>query len=291
MCPGYLHEMKTRILICIIFAFFLSLSQGDPVVVKESFVTKGDENYKFQSLATWHGSKNNHWLIFTAKETHALLIYDAFNGSFIKQVGEQGSRLGQFDRPNGISISGDKVFVVEQNNQRVQVLTLPDFFKLGSFGIDHLVNPSDLFVWPKNNHEMTVYVTDNYETETEEKPPLNELGRRVHVFDVTTIEVDSVESQWIKSFGDPANDSLMVGVAGISNQGPPIKCYSLDGVFTGEMIGQGVFQNQPEGIALWETGNKSGYWIFTDQGEELNLFHLFDRISLDHVGTFKERSP
>ena len=271
--------------------------------MKEAFLTEGDEAKKVDSLATWHGPKGEHWLIVTAEEGHALLIYDAFDGRFIKRVGELGSKLGQFNRPNGISVIGDKVFVVERDNQRVQVLTLPDFFKLGSFGTEQLVHPYGLYIWPKNEHEMTVYVTDNYETESVKKPTLAELGRRVHVYDVTTIEVDSVEAEWLKSFGDtsgagvlngvksifgdPAHDQLMIGDEEISADGQSIKVYSLSGDYLNKAIGRGIFKNEPEGIALWETGPTSGYWFFTDQGKRLNLYHVYDRATLQHVGTFQ----
>ncbi|MDA0349883.1 MAG: hypothetical protein O3C43_18955 [Verrucomicrobia bacterium] len=168
---------------------------------------------------------------------------------------------------------------------------------------NNLINPYGLYILAEDEHAMKVYVTDNYETATEEKPPLEELGRRVHLFDVTTTEVDSVEAEWIKSFGDtsglgvlnivesvygdPVHDSLMVGDEEISSEGQTIKRYTLDGRFTGDVIGRGVFINQPEGIALWETGETSGYWICTDQGENLNLYHVFDRITFAHEGTFR----
>ncbi|QXD24057.1 hypothetical protein F7C95_19460 [Opitutia bacterium ISCC 51] len=299
--------MKSKVASALIFiaAFSGCVHVAPPgtVTLKEAFFTERDEANNVDSLASWHGPNGEHWLIVTAKEGHALLIYDAFDGSFIKRVGELGPELGQFNRPNGISVVGDKVFVVERDNQRVQVLTLPDFFQLGSFGMDQLLHPYGLFVWPKNEHEMTVYATDNYETEREEKPPLSELNRRVHVYDVTTIEVDSVEAEWLNAFGDtsgpgilnivesifgdPAFNHLMVGDEEISSEGQAIKVYSPDGGFTGQILGRGTFINQPEGIALWKTGPKSGYWFFTDQGKRLNLYHVFDRASLEHVGTFQ----
>ena len=147
----------------------LSLVSQDaqPIEVSEWFFTQRDEVNNVDSLATWHGPNDEHWLIVTAKGTHCLLIYNAFNGSFVKQVGQQGSKLGQFNRPNGISVVGDKAFVVERDNQRVQVLSLPDFFQLGSFGMDHLINPYGIYVWEKAWDHMTVYVTDNYETPAE----------------------------------------------------------------------------------------------------------------------------
>lgn len=276
---------------------------AQPIEISESFFTQRDEINNVDSLATWHGPNGEHWLIVTAKGTHCLLIYDAFNGAFIKQVGKQGTELGQFNRPNGISVVGDKVFIVERDNQRVQVLSLPDFFQLGSFGMDHLINPYGLYVWEKDWDYVTVYVTDNYEAPTEKKPPLSELGNRVHVYEVTFTEADSLEFSWTKAFGDTSGDGilnivesiygdpvynhLMIGDEEISAEGRSIKRYTSNGEFTGDVIGRGIFENQPEGIALWKTGQESGYWIFTDQGIDLNQYLFFDRESLAYVGAIK----
>lgn len=296
-------KVASALVILTTFTGCVQVAPPGTVTLKEAFFTERDETNNVDSLAAWHGPNDEHWLIVTAKEGHALLIYDALDGSFIKRVGEQGTKLGQFNRPNGVSVIGDKVFVVERDNQRVQVLTLPDFFQLGSFGMEKLVHPYGLYILAENEHEMTVYVTDNYETEMEEKPPVAELNRRVHVYDVTTIEADSVEAEWIRAFGetsgdgvlnivesiygDPTQGHLMVGDEEISLEGQSIKVYSTEGRFTGKVIGKEQFINQPEGIALWETGVTTGYWFFTDQGKRLNLFHVFDRTTFEYLGTFQ----
>ena len=50
-------------------------------------------------------------------------------------------------------------------------------------------------------------------------------------------------------------------------------------------MGAGPFDGQAEGIALWKTGSKSGYWIATDEGMRINRYHVFDRETLEHLGT------
>jgi 3-phytase len=66
-----------------------------------------------------------------------------------------------------------------------------------------------------------------------------------------------------------------------------IKVYTLDGRFTGQVIDAGLFPNQAEGIILYACGDTAGYWITTDQGMEANTFHVFDRQTLAHVGSFR----
>ena len=60
----------------------------------------------------------------------------------------------------------------------------------------------------------------------------------------------------------------------------------LDGRFTGEVFGTGLFPHEAEGLALYACADGDGYWVATDQDEERNTFHVFDRRSLDHLGSF-----
>ena len=52
--------------------------------------------------------------------TMQLRIFDA-QGNLITSVGQAGSALGQFQFPNSIVVEGDKVFVSDSNNGRIQV--------------------------------------------------------------------------------------------------------------------------------------------------------------------------
>ncbi|MCZ6672322.1 MAG: hypothetical protein O7C75_05210, partial [Verrucomicrobia bacterium] len=237
------------------------------------------------------GPDDQHWLIVTAKGTHRLLVHDAHNGALIKTIGGLGDRLGQFNRPNGIWVQDDFLFVVERDNQRVQVMHLPAFNPLGSYGEGHLKNPYGLTVIDSDEPgEFIVYVTDNYETLEEEKPPLSELNQRVHRFEVEaegitegTGILNIVES----IYADPVYDRLLIADEEISEEGQCIKVYNLAGQFTGQVLGKGIFQNQPEGISLWSTGPNTGFWILTDQGMQKNYFHVFNREDLEYVGTFE----
>ena len=96
------------------------------VVVPERYVSAETPADELDSLATWPGDDGMTWLIATGKSSHRLVIYDAEDGTRLREFGSEGSAPGQFDRPNGIAVYGDHVFVVERDNHRVQVLSLPD---------------------------------------------------------------------------------------------------------------------------------------------------------------------
>ena len=72
-------------------------------------------------------------LIASAKSTHRLVVFDADSGERLREVGSEGAALGQFDRPNGVAVFGDMLFVVERDTHRVQVLSLPSFKPVGSY--------------------------------------------------------------------------------------------------------------------------------------------------------------
>jgi len=299
--------MKQTLLSILALGLGLTCSRAQEVhTLKECFFTDRNHAENVDSPAVWHGADGEGWLIVTAKATHRLLVHDAENGALLKVVGGQGSQPGQFDRPNGIWVSEDFVFVVERDNHRVQVLHLPEFTPIGSFGQDELQNPYGLSVVKEEEPYLyTVYVTDNYETPLEEKPPLNELNHRVQVYEVELegFSEDTMDFDPLMAFGatqgegvlnivesiyaDVPNHRLMVADEEISAAGQSIKVYDLGGKFTGTVLGKGLFKNQAEGIALWPTGETSGYWVFTDQGMQQNRYHVFDRESLEYLGGFE----
>ena len=82
---------------------------------------------------------------------------------------------------------------------------------------------------------------------------------------------------------DPEHDRLLI--ADEDEEERTIKVYDLSGDFTGVQIGEGVFQAEPEGISLWACG-AAGYLLMADQSHEFNRFHVFDRITFEHLGTF-----
>src|SRR5690606_226586 len=146
-----------------------------------------------------------------------------------------------------------------------------------------------------------VYVTDAYmageDADGEDiLPPLSELDRRVHryAFDPASASVRHlgafgdtsprgalrvVESLW----GDPAHDRLLVAEED-ETYANEFKVYDLQGRFTGQLVGTGFLQAQAEGIMLKACADGGGWWITTEQGKGRTSFHLFDRVSLQHVG-------
>ncbi len=288
--------------------FAFAAENSAPVVqVNEVFFTSRHHAENVDSTATWIGGDGQRWLLSSAKSTHSILVEDATNGAFIRRIGGLGSRLGQFNRPNGVWVVDDLLFVVERDNRRVQVLALPEFYAIGSFGVETLVNPYGLYVGANGDDQFTVYVTDNYETADETIPADSELGKRVAIFEVEvegvsdgTMDFDLVGFMGETSgkgalrvvesiYGDPENNVLMIAEEDNEHPTSGFKVYDFEGRFSGRILGEGAILGQSEGIALVPGAGKSGYWICTDQGKRRNLFHVFDRESFDYLGAFEGR--
>lgn len=267
--------------------------------VTEAWVSALDTLDNVDGPAFWFSPEGPR-VIATAKQSDVLIVYDAITGATLQRVAGPGSADGQLERPNGLIVLGDSVLlVVERDNRRVQGFALPSFQSLGSFGQAELLNPYGIAV-VSGADAWSVYVSDNYETPAEEIPPLAELGRRVKQYSVS-LRSGRLEARLLRSFGDttaqgairiteslhpdPARGILMV--AEEDERDTMVKEYTLDGVFTGRSFGRGIITQQAEGIALWTCGDSLGYWIVADQGPVQNFFHLFDRISLAHLGSFR----
>ena len=270
------------------------------VMVKEVFFTLRDTLDNVDSPAVWHGNEDEHWLLATAKETDLLLVFDAGSGERVKRVGGSGPAAGQFDRPNGIAVIDDIVIVVERDNHRLQVLSLPEFEPLGMIGEAELIRPYGLTAVETSPTNYTVYVTDNYETPDEQVPADSLLDERVKEFHFS-ISNGHFKAEYIGAFGevqgdgilhvveslfaDPVHDRLLI--AEEIEERSSLIGYNLDGKFNGEVIDETYFPNQAEGIALFSCPDDTGYWIATDQADDQSTFHVFDRKSLAHLGSFQ----
>ena len=106
----------------------------DTIEVSEVFTTPRDTWDNVDTPAVWHGAEGQHWLLTTAKEGDVIRVHDAATGAPIRRVGGAGTDLGQLDRPNAVTVIDDLMIVVERDNRRVQVFSLPEFEPLGAFG-------------------------------------------------------------------------------------------------------------------------------------------------------------
>lgn len=272
--------------------------------IAERYVSAETPKEELDSLATWPTEDGKTWLIATAKSTHRLDVYDADTGAALRTVGGEGKAIGQFDRPNGIAVYADHVFVVERDNRRVQVFALPDFTPLGSFGEQELRSPYGIWLTETEPGELEVYVTDSfmYGKKFDEVPPWAELDQRVRRYRVQFDQDGRLRANYGGSFGDtseaaalrmvesiagdPANDRMLIADEDRRHEST-LREYTFGGKYTGRSLPDRSFGAEAEGVALWTCPDGGGYWIAVDQLAPLTVFHLFDRITLAPVGSFE----
>lgn len=275
------------------------------VVVKEAWVSTAAADDNVDSPASWRDASGRLMVVASAKSIDKLIVYDGDNGRRLRTVGTPGSALGQLNRPNGIATIDDKyVFVVERDNRRVQMFALPGFEPLLVFGAAELQKPYGLWV-RAHDGGYEVIVSDAYDMGEDAQgneviPPLADLGRRFQRY-----QVDRAEGGWIARntghfgdtseagairipeslFGDEANDRLLIAEEDVAT-GTRLREYTLAGQYTGRDVGAPNYRAQAEGIALMRCPDGGGWWVASDQFDDRTVFHLFDRRSLQHAGSF-----
>lgn len=277
-----------------------------PLTVIERYASDESAQEELDSLATWTTEDGRTWVIATAKSSHHLVVFDGDSGERMRTFGSQGDGPGRFNRPNGVAVHGDHLFVVERDNHRVQVLSLPELKSVGSFGSGELRSPYGIWLTETEPGELEAYITDSfmYGKKFDQVPALVELDQRVRRYRVKFDQDGRLMANYAGSFGDtrqasalrmvesiagdPANDRLLIADEDRRHEST-LREYTFSGRYTGRSLPQASFGAQAEGVALWTCPDGSGYWIAVDQLAPLTIFHLFDRVTLAPRGSFQGR--
>lgn len=274
------------------------------IAVSEQFVSVANHDDELDSLATWTAEDGQVLVIATAKSTHRLVVYDGNSGERLREIGGKGPEPGRFTRPNGLLVYGNRVFVTERDAPRVQVLSLPDFQPLASFGEGELRSPYGIWLYEAAPGELDAYVTDSfmYGDDYSVVPPLTELDQRVRRYRLHLEPDGGVRADYLGAFGDtspaaalrmvesiwgdPAHDRLLIADEDRRNVST-LREYTLDGRYTGNSLPDNSFAGEAEGVALWDCTPTDGYWIAVDQLSPLSTFHVYDRATLAPRGSFR----
>ncbi len=283
----------SALLLCVLPACWQPAEPERACVVSEYFMTDRDVLLNVDSVAVWHGAEGQHWLIATAKTGNTLPVYDATTGQLLKTIGSSGDQPGQLQRPNGIAVQDNFLFIVERDNKRLQIFNLPDGQSIGITD-ERMGLPYGLaVVTVVPGQRYMIYVTDNAGEHGGKEP------KKVHQYDAI-YDGQIFNLRLIRSFGDTTGDGALWKVESIAadpyynrlfvadehKERKNVKIYTLDGKFTGKTIGNGLILYEPEGIALYELNDQEGYVILTDQDRQENTFWIFDRVTLKPIRSF-----
>ncbi len=240
-------------------------------------------------------------LFVTGKESDTVEILDPQSGKLLRTLGGPGKDLGQFRRPNGIAVIEDYLLVVERDNQRVQVLHLPDCRPIGSFGHDDLIKPYGLSLAPGEDGAWMIYITDDYSAPTGRGGKIDpqKLDGRIKVYSVK-LQAEALQAQLKSKIGpadaaaalykvesiqvDPDRNHLFV----CEETEDCVKVYSLDGKYQGRLTSHWPAGHDTEGLALVNDPKApaGGYLIVTEQGPKLTSFHIYSADGAQYFGAF-----
>ncbi|HUG39026.1 MAG TPA: hypothetical protein VMM12_00995 [Longimicrobiales bacterium] len=271
-----------------------------PTRVEETFVTRAAYFSNLDSPVVWHGPIDQDWLITTAKSPNRLYVHDAATGELLGRVGGGGRGPVEFRRPNGIALVDDLLLVVERDNARVQVLRLPAFDFVMSFGEGSLRRPYGIAVLRRGPATVDVFITDDYDPAAAAAAGPLGLGERVKRYrlELPGSGDGAGSATLLGSFGETAGPGRLLVVESLAvdpearlllvadEEAGDVKVYDVDGAFTGTVLWRDVIRHEPEGIVLYPCDGGDGYWILADQHRVHNRFLVFDRRDFTPLGAF-----
>lgn len=219
-------------------------------------------------------------LLVTDKTDDYIEIHDPDKNQYLGRLGGPGSAPGKLARPNAVTVGyqlpgpagpRDVMFIVERDNSRVSMFLLPYGNYLGSLGIGVLDQPMGIALhW--EGAQLQAWITD-----------IGPSPQRVQVFDVVQVPggyggtlqrtILVPPSAVLESIAvDPVARRALVSDEDARN----VMIYTFEGQLLGR-FGVGRFTDDPEGMAIYDTGNGTGYVIVTDQVSSPMEWEVFDR--------------
>lgn len=248
-----------------------------------------EDHGTMDSIALYVASDPNQSLVFvTDKDESFIEMHSPVTQQYLGRIGGAGSEAGKLLYPNGVGVaygvptgSGKKdlLFVVERDNHRVSIFSLPDKKFLAHFGASELEQPYGIAFYMKGN-ALQAWIT-----ETEPSPD------RVFVYRIVpegaglkgVLDFQFETAGYLESIViDPVSQRALICDEG---DGHDVMVYDLQGKLV-TRFGKGLFVDEPEGIVVYDLGSGEGYIIVSDQNAEPAEYEVFDRKTYQALGHF-----
>lgn len=206
-------------------------------------------------------------LFSTAKDSGLVEVWNASNGQFV-------SAIPGFGKPNNCAVSGNLLLTTDATRGDIKVHHLPDLTLVRTIG-DGMGKPQGIDVSHPASGPPLVYVTDAGDASVR----VYDLDSGVMVRSFPTgfglaIEPIVVDDRYQRVFVAREEHNNAHGFGVFTPEGQLIAEYHAD-----------VFTYDTEGLALYVCGD-GGYLIAADQDPQRTQFEVFDRVTLEHIGTF-----
>lgn len=284
--------MSKRKLIRLLFFLlpFALLAGANVIVPLFAELGKPPEDHgTMDSIALYVANDPNQSLVFvTDKDESFVEMHNPVTKQYLGRIGGEGNESGKLLYPNGVGVAygvqtgggkKDLLFIVERDNHRVSIFSLPDKKFVAHFGANELQQPYGIAFYWKGN-ELQAWIT-----ETETSPD------RVYVYRIVAdgagvkgvLAFDFETAGYLESIViDPVSQRALICDEG---DGHDVMVYDLQGKLV-TRFGKGLFVDEPEGIVIYDLGNGEGYIIVSDQNAEPTEYEVFDRKTYQALGHF-----
>ncbi len=284
---GICRALAPIIVLMLAFALLASIN-----VIVPLFASLGkppEDHGTMDSIALYAASDPNQSIVFvTDKDESYIEMHSPVTKQYLGRIGGAGNTAGKLLYPNGVGVAygvqtgggkKDLLFIVERDNHRVSIFSLPDKKFLAHFGASELKQPYGIaFYWKGNELQAWITETDTSPDRVYVYRILAEGASVKGVLDFSFETAGYLESIVI----DPVSQRALICDEG---DGHDVMVYDLQGKLV-TRFGKGLFVNEPEGIVIYDLGNGEGYIIVSDQNANPTEYEVFDRKTYRGLGHF-----
>jgi len=246
------------------------------------------------NITWWFNKKTKeYWIFLSSQETDKIFILNGLTGEYIKALGGTGDKVGQLNSPIDLVVFDDYLYILEQDNNRVQIFSLPDVIFIGFIGEIQLKSPRSLSlikVKKDNKYYNCLFVSENLD-----KKSLRPKCVYKYIFNIDNKGIDNIK---VKKIGNINGEGKIMRCSSIEYDAyynrllildsyeKNIKIYDINGNFI-KVIDDNIFNSEPIGIKLMNENNGRGIYFIFDRSKIDNLFHIYDRETLSYISTLK----
>lgn len=225
-----------------------------------------NKDLNLDSITSW-----NNLILVSSKNNHSILCFNKNTGKLVQTIGSKGFDHDKFNRPNGLKVINDYLFIVERDNKRCQIINMKTKEAISYFGFKNLKKPygiDGLFY----KDQYIIFITD------EKKEIVFKFNIIIRDDEIKKISSDTfLELSGAKLESillDETNNRILVA----DEKMKKIRIFSLSGILIKNI--ENIFEGDPEDMVRTDDS-----YIFTDQIKEGTYFHVFDIKNMEYKHT------
>jgi len=231
--------------------------------------TPCDYKLNLDSITHW---KND--ILVSSKSTHFILGFNKDTGKLKYKIGGKGNDYDEFNRPNGILVLGDYLFVVERDNKRCQIINMNNKKSIAFFGLTKFKKPYGI-TGIMFKSQYIIFITDNeLKTIFKYNIKINKNTNKIKkIKSYIYMELSGTDLESILL--DHENKKLLVA----DEKYNKIRIFDYNSVLIHEITN--IFKGEPEGIAMTDKE-----YIFTDQLDDTTYFHVYNKKTMQYLYSY-----